>query len=220
MRTACKAFHTRGSEQAGCSLQFQAYLCSKGINRLPLAAFRGNCLNVLFHDSAGIYFLRRHLLDYLSVAHGQLNLLLQSVSSDLKVPQYIAGCRALGIIDKVVTGPLWRHLQLSTMSVLGMSDVYTYLDVKRFERWGQDAQPLIECKEYLLHDDQKKMKFRRLCLLAQSVRPSCKRYCRFFSNLLFSLYSDYCLIICLVVFIIQLLIQLLLKKLNVFLQLI
>ena len=37
---------------------------------------------------------------------------------------YIAGCRALGLVDKAVSGPLWRQLQPSTTSVVGMGSVY------------------------------------------------------------------------------------------------
>ena len=48
-----------------------------------------------------------HMEDYLKFHHGPLNRLLQAVLSDLSVPKYIAGCKALGIIDKIVTGPLW-----------------------------------------------------------------------------------------------------------------
>ena len=89
------------------------------------------------------------LKQYLTTAHGSLNLLLQAVCSDLKVPQYIAGCRALGIVDKLVTGPLWRHLQLSTTSVLNMSTVYTKIKEK-FEEWGEDAQAVVEGIDHLL----------------------------------------------------------------------
>ena len=44
IRTACKSFHYRGSEQAGCSTHFRAYLRQKGIHKVPLAAFPGNRL--------------------------------------------------------------------------------------------------------------------------------------------------------------------------------
>ena len=44
------------------------------------------------------------------------------------------------MIDKLVTGPLWRHLQLSTTSVSNMSDVYT-------ELWSRDAQAVMEQHE-------------------------------------------------------------------------
>ena len=48
VRTACKSFHARGSQQAGCSTQFRAYLRNRGVDKMPLAAFRGNRFNVFF----------------------------------------------------------------------------------------------------------------------------------------------------------------------------
>ena len=41
IRTACKAFHHHGSEQAGCSTHFRAFLRRQGISKVPLAAFVG-----------------------------------------------------------------------------------------------------------------------------------------------------------------------------------
>ena len=106
IRTACKAFHHRGSEQAGCSTHFRTYLRQKGIQNVPLASFRGNRFNIVFYDATGVFYLKSHMVDYLKHCHGQLNRLLQAVLSDLSVPKYIAACKALDIIDKVVTGPL------------------------------------------------------------------------------------------------------------------
>ena len=143
IRTACKSFHARGSQQAGCSHHFRAFLRNRGIDQIPLAAFHGNRFNILFYDAAGVYFLRDHMLQYLTTSHGSLNLLLQAVLADLKVPQYLAGCRALGIIDKLITGPLWRHLQLASTSILTMSEVYTSMKEK-FEEWGDNAQTIVE----------------------------------------------------------------------------
>ena len=79
----------------------------------------------VFYDAADVYFFRQHMTEYLKETHGSLNVLLQAVLSDLKVPQYAAECRALGITDKVVIGFLWRYLMLSSVSVLDMSNVYT-----------------------------------------------------------------------------------------------
>ena len=142
IHTACKAFHHRGSEQAGCSTHFRTYLRQKNIHKVPLAAFRGNRFNIVFYDAAGVFYLKSHMVDYLKYSHGQLNRLLQAVLSDLGVPKYIAGCKALGIIDKIVTGPLWRHLMQSTVSILNMSNVYAKMEM--FEKWGQDAQSVLE----------------------------------------------------------------------------
>lgn len=165
IRTACKAFHARGSQQAGCSTYFRAYLRSKGIDKIPLAAFRGNRFNILFYDAAGVYYLRKNMIDYLTEAHGSLNLLLQAVLKDLKVAQYAAGCRALGIIDKVVTGPLWRYLVLSSVSVLGMSDIYTKI-VEKLEAWGEDAQEVMEGNDTLevFRDDKERDEIHRMLI--------------------------------------------------------
>ena len=74
-----------------------------------------------FYDAAGVFYLKSHMEDNLKFHHGPLNRLLQAVLSDLSVPKYIAGCKALCIIDKIVTGPLWRHLVHSGGTILEMS---------------------------------------------------------------------------------------------------
>ena len=63
--------------------------------------------------------------------------------ADLKVPDLLAGARALGIFCKLVTGPLWRQLEkLGTMAVQ-MSPVYTHL-VDKLTAWGEDAADLLD----------------------------------------------------------------------------
>ena len=77
--------------------------------------------------------------------------LLQSVLHDLQSPHLISGCRAVGILDKLITGPFWRHLQTSTVSILEMSKVYTAMKEK-FERWNNDAQCVLEHRDFLFQD--------------------------------------------------------------------
>ena len=55
------------------------------------------------------------------------NQLLRAVYSDIQVPEYLAGCRALGLINKVVTGPLWRVLESPDISITDMNDYYQVL---------------------------------------------------------------------------------------------
>ncbi len=144
IRTACKAFHHRGSEQSGCSTHFRTFLRQNGIARLPLASFIGNRFNILFYDAAGVFFLKSHMTEYLLKYHGaNLNLLLQAVLKDLKSPLHIAGCKALGIIDKLVSGPFWRYLQTSTLSILKMGEVYTKMR-DRMQKWSDDAQCVLD----------------------------------------------------------------------------
>ena len=81
---------------------------------------------------------------FIESVHGKdANLLLKAVLKDLKNPLYIAGCRALGLIDKVITGPLWRKIKDSSVSVLGMGHVYSEL-LEKFDSWSLDAQSFIE----------------------------------------------------------------------------
>ena len=108
---------------------FHIFLClsqPKGINKIPLASFVGNSFNILFYDAAGVFFLKQHMFDYLSQSHDtSLNHLIQAVLADLHSSHLVTGCRALGIVDKLISGLLWRYLQLSNVSILDMSQVYT-----------------------------------------------------------------------------------------------
>ena len=57
---------------------------------------------------------------------GTPNRLLQAVLEDITNPVNIAGCKALGLIDKHVTGPLWRLLE-SDVHVLDVPQHYATL---------------------------------------------------------------------------------------------
>ncbi len=85
-----------------------------------------------------------------SVHGGQANRLLKAVLADLREPLYITGCRALGLLDKLVTGPLWRKLRESSISVLEMGSVYSEMKAK-FDSWSADAHALIEGSAVLEH---------------------------------------------------------------------
>lgn len=144
IRTACKAFHHRGSQQCGSSTLFRSYLRKHGVHKIPLAQFVGNRFNILFYDAAGIYYLQDHMINFIASVHGkQANRLLECVLKDLKNPTFISGCRALGLIDKIVTGPLWRKLEESSTSVLKMGSTYCEIK-KKFDSWCNDASALIE----------------------------------------------------------------------------
>ena len=127
IRTACKALERHGSEQSGYPEDFAAFLASHGVSRVPLDSFRGNRFNILFHNAAGLYFLRNHASSFLSSVFDRPNLLLQAVAADLKEPLFLAGVRALGLIDKHLSSPLWKLLENKTVSILGMNDRYTNL---------------------------------------------------------------------------------------------
>lgn len=71
------------------------------------------------------------MIPFIKTVHGnQANQLLQAVLADPRNPVCIVGCRDLGLTDKVITGPLWRKLMESSMSVLQMSSVYSEMKSK------------------------------------------------------------------------------------------
>ena len=46
------------------------------------------------------------------------NQLLRAVLADVKVPEYLAGCKALGLVNKIVTGPLWRVMESQDATII------------------------------------------------------------------------------------------------------
>ena len=79
------------------------------------------------------------------------NQLLRAVCSDMQVPEYLAGCRALGLINKVVTGPLWRVLESSDISILEMNGYYQTL-ITHIDLWSLDASELLHGEAVLYPD--------------------------------------------------------------------
>ena len=79
---------------------------SSGIKKNPLASFRGNCFNILFYDAGALYYISDAVKTFFGVVWQNQNQLLRPIISDIEVPEYLAGCKALGLVNKVVTGPL------------------------------------------------------------------------------------------------------------------
>ena len=98
---ACNSIHRRGSQKAGVHIYFAQYLRDRGIDTLPLAAFRGNRFNIVFYDAAGIYYLHEELTSFLK-SYGTANQLLTAVLADLSEPIFKSGCKALGLINTEV----------------------------------------------------------------------------------------------------------------------
>ena len=111
VRTVCKAFQRRGCEKSGCPLQFTTYLKSQGIDINPLIHFKGNRFNILFANGGRVYYLQKHIINFLTKTWGTPNRLLKAVLDDAQSDVYIAGCKALGLVDKLITGPLWHILE-------------------------------------------------------------------------------------------------------------
>ena len=106
VRTACKAFHHKESQQSGSSALFRTYLKQHKFQKIPLDHFIGNRFNVLFYDAAGVYYLHSHMTTFIENIHrSQANRLLLTVLADLKI-QFTWQDAELLLVDKMITGLL------------------------------------------------------------------------------------------------------------------
>ena len=129
IRTASKAFARGADEKSGCHLAFVTsisdFLKENKIRSLKLVPLRGQRFNILFHNAGQVYLLHKKMSCFLSGF--TLNRLTKSVAFDLKVPTYIAGCKALGLISKLVSTPLWNLLENKNINILDMNKYYLML---------------------------------------------------------------------------------------------
>ena len=146
--TACKALKKHVSEQAGCSFAFSEYIKAQGIKAVPLSSFKGNRFNTVFHNAAGVYFLYNHIKVFLQSVYGTGNRLLQSVLADANVDEFVAGIRALGLINKFITVPLWRVIEDNSITILDMNNIYTSMR-DSLKLWSQHATPLLSSEASL-----------------------------------------------------------------------
>lgn len=106
-----------------------------------LVEFIGNRFNIIFYNSAAVFYHKSHIQDFL-FKWPSPNRLLQLVAEDIVEPAYLAGVRALGILDKIVTGPFFR-LTEKTKSVLELNPHLKRMQ-ECFEQWSVDSSPLLE----------------------------------------------------------------------------
>ena len=151
VRTTCKAMCRHGSEQSGVYQPFTTFLKSNDIGKNPLAPFRGNRFNILFYDAGAVYYLSPLIKKFFVDVWQTPNRLLRAVLADIQVPEFLAGCKALGLINKIVTGPLWRVIESKDISILDMNVRYRHL-LECFEKWSNDASEVVSGVAVLFSD--------------------------------------------------------------------
>ena len=138
----CPARHFRhGDEKSGCYSAWKSHRLSRNEKTL-FVRFKGNRFNILFLLAQYVYHVRQDIVDFLENVHSGSNLLLKQVLQDIKNDLYIAGCRSLGLLSKLVMGPL-RRLAESTEHMLNMNAHYQTL-VDYFDQCSADGTPLLE----------------------------------------------------------------------------
>ena len=122
IRTDCKSVQERGCEKSGKIVYFATYLKDEfGMTSIPLFPFLCNRFNILFVNAAGVYFLYDQLIDFSQRIECNSKL-LDAVYWDLEVLSFKIGSRALGLIEKLITGSLWKIMANET-HILRMSSL-------------------------------------------------------------------------------------------------
>ena len=113
IRTCSKSFAKGVDERNGVHGGFKTYMKSIG-DKVSFIRYKHNRFNVFFQLGHTTYHHRNNIKTFLESIYGCTNRLLSSVLADIKEPLYIAGSRALGLISKLVCGPLWRKIEYSS----------------------------------------------------------------------------------------------------------
>ena len=126
IRTACNVFAYGGDAKTSCHGCFSAMvsdvLKENGFRSLPITPYRGNRFNILFHNACCVYFLQPYMVEFLEQDGGA-----PWVLHDLKVPFFLAGCKALGLVSKLITAPLWNLIEDPSIHILDMNNRYLQL---------------------------------------------------------------------------------------------
>ena len=119
--------------------------------RNPLASFRGNRFNIVFYDAGALFYIAPLVQKFFKEVWQTPNQLLKAVSADLSIHEYVAGCKALGIVNKVITGPLWRVLECKDITILDMNQRFKTL-LSCLNDWSVNASSVI-AGEVVIFDD-------------------------------------------------------------------
>ncbi|CAB1339661.1 unnamed protein product [Coregonus sp. 'balchen'] len=153
-----------GWAEDGQLVPFETFLTSKReFDEVPLSLSIGHRIDGLFHNSAGVYSIHDDLVEFTST-YGAESSLLAAVVADLEVQQFKAGCRALGLVSKLIIDPLWRALTLKG-NLLEMEERYQTL-VTKLKEWQEDGRDLVEGNACLFDDIEvpKNLVFDRLTM--------------------------------------------------------
>ncbi|KAJ8313376.1 LOW QUALITY PROTEIN: hypothetical protein KUTeg_009066 [Tegillarca granosa] len=163
LRTCSKAFSMGGDEKSGVYGSFfvfvKDFLKAHKMQSLPIQRFKGNRFNILFSNAANVFFLHEKINEYLSSECS--NRLLKSIFHDIKIPCFVAGLKALGLLSFLLTVPLWCFIEDKDVHILDSPKYYseiismleTVCDIESLQKFIVGKVTLSFCnKEALVAD--------------------------------------------------------------------
>jgi E1A/CREB-binding protein len=140
VRTSAKAFTEHGCDKSGIAADWKTYLDQIGKEN-KLVTYRAHRFNILFYSAAATYYHRNDIFNFLATLP-EPNKLLKAVQFDIQQKVYLAQIRALGMVDKIITGPFWRLVE-GTASILDLNAPLNHM-LQQLKSWAVDATPLFE----------------------------------------------------------------------------
>ena len=95
VRTACKAFHVRGSDEASIASYFNSYLAGQS-EKSYFVPFIVSRFNIFFYNAAALYYHADSIKDFIKMFPNPNNL-SKAVLEDITNDVFLAEARALGI---------------------------------------------------------------------------------------------------------------------------
>ena len=130
--------YKHGDQRNGKADEWKAFLQNLGF-KSEMVSFLHHRFNILFVLGGATYFHREHLKTFVNQLDGS-SFLHQSIKMDISDTVLLSACRALGIFNKLVTGPLFRIIEedghIFALNSI-WEDLYNYL-VKS----GKDASKI------------------------------------------------------------------------------
>ncbi|CAG2220925.1 unnamed protein product [Mytilus edulis] len=109
--------------------------------------------------ASNVFYVADKMSAYLEA--GASNRLLLALQFDLQIPEYVAGCKALGLISEFITIPLWCCLEDSNISIMDIGvhfkELVAYLE-------EMDYQKFVEGKYLMTRVDRQKVLNSRIVL--------------------------------------------------------
>ena len=139
IKAMCNLFFKDGG---GCPGDIQIYLREHGVEKIPLQPFSGSRFNILFYNGGGVFFCKKNVLSYLKEVTVNKNRLHTAILSDISNDDILSGCRALGLINKFMTGPLWRAMVEPDTNILQMSPIYSSM-LDSLNQWSVNPDEVL-----------------------------------------------------------------------------
>lgn len=145
MRCCSKCFSCGGDEKCGTYAEFKVY-CSSRDEKVLFIPFRGNRFNIIFFIAEVVYYHRERISTFLNNVHGITNNLHKIIAHLIQNPIYLAACKVLGLISKLITAPFWRIIE-KNLNILDLNTYFESLTIY-LERQSKDALGFVNGDEY------------------------------------------------------------------------